>query len=709
MVVDSIPKILIVDDDPWVLKSLEGILGADHYAISTAETGVQAIDLLSREKFDLCLVDLILPEVTGKDVMAYINACQSNTDIIVVSGDTHIDAAISALSHGASAFIKKPFSSDELSDTVSKVLKKKSIIRQKLDLHEKIRRSEKLHRFLSRNCPDFIYLLNPAGEFIYVNDRVESLLGYRRAELLGRHYTAVVFEDDLSLARHRFDERRTGDRATRNLHLRLKRKNAVEGATPERAHIVHVELNSLGIYSNHDIGTHSQPGSLGVVREVNALGQFTTGFEFAAYHDSLTGLPNRLLLHDRLTVALDHARRRGYLLVVMFIDLDGFKEVNDSMGHASGDKVLKVIASRLKLELRKADTLARFGGDEFILMLPQIDSLVQAETIAKKVLATIHKPIIVNNQNVAVSASIGIAVFPGDGDTEESLIRSADAAMYGVKNRQKSDFQFFSRPKSLPSKQRPVRNHELVDAIESNQFIMFYQPLFDRGCERIVGIEALFRWHHPKKGLIFPSEILAEARQAEVTPIIDTWVFNKTRTDFFELLGDGISGITLFLNVSMETFSGPDFCDWIANVVSTHRSFAENLCIEIPAEALLKPDPALSQKFDRIRDLGIKAVIDLDKDYELAALPPPECGIYGLKIDTTGSTGFPHSRPGSYYPGLIGAFRRKGMVLIAKKVEFRLDPSMYGPIEFNMVQGFLYYHPLPLKTVKSVIKDTRSL
>ncbi len=709
MNVDTVPKILLVDDEPFVLKSLKEILTLNRYAISTAGNGNEAIDLLRRDEFDLCLVDLIMPGLSGQDVMAYIKAHRLNTAIVVVSGDSHIDAAISALSHGASAFIKKPFQPDELVETVDKALKKNFLIRQKMELNEKIKSSERLHRFLSKSSPDFIYLLNTSGEFIYVNDRVESLLGYRRAELVGKHYSFVVFEEDLGLAQHTFDERRTGDRATRNLPIRLKHKNGPEGVTADGIRMVHVELNSMGIYSNLEIGTRSRQGSLGVAREITPAGRRITGVEFAAYHDVLTGLPNRLLLHDRLTVALDNARRRGHLLVVMFIDLDGFKEINDSMGHASGDKVLKVVANRLKDELRKADTLARYGGDEFILMLPQIDSLVQVETIAKKVLTTVGKPIMNNGKNVAVSASVGISVFPGDGDTEESLIGCADSAMYEVKNRKKGGYQFYSESKSSPFSQPPVKKLALVDALESNQFVVFYQPLFDREYERVIGLEALFRWHHPKKGLIFPAEILPEARRTGATPLIDEWVFDKVREDYSEMLRDGIGDLKLFLNLSVEKFTGPDFGDWLAGVLSGNRSFAESLHIEIPSEVFRNPDATWMEKFDRIRSLGVKAVIEIDRQDELRRIPLQDYGIYGLKIDVSGLDPSEKSRLGDYFKGFNGLLQRKGMNLIAKKVDFELDPSKYWPMEFNLVQGFLYYHPLPLQIVKSVIKNIRNI
>ncbi|MCI0668460.1 MAG: EAL domain-containing protein, partial [Methylococcaceae bacterium] len=248
-----------------------------------------------------------------------------------------------------------------------------------------------------------------------------------------------------------------------------------------------------------------------------------------------------------------------------------------------------------------------------------------------------------------------------------------------------------------------------VDALESNQFVVFYQPLFDREYERVIGLEALFRWHHPKKGLIFPAEILPEARRTGATPLIDEWVFDKVREDYSEMLRDGIGDLKLFLNLSVEKFTGPDFGDWLAGVLSGNRSFAESLHIEIPSEVFRNPDATWMEKFDRIRSLGVKAVIEIDRQDELRRIPLQDYGIYGLKIDVSGLDPSEKSRLGDYFKGFNGLLQRKGMNLIAKKVDFELDPSKYWPMEFNLVQGFLYYHPLPLQIVKSVIKNIRNI
>jgi EAL domain-containing protein (putative c-di-GMP-specific phosphodiesterase class I) len=314
-----------------------------------------------------------------------------------------------------------------------------------------------------------------------------------------------------------------------------------------------------------------------------------------------------------------------------------------------------------------------------------------------------------NGKIVSVSASIGISVFPGDGDAEESLIGCADSAMYEVKNKNKGGYQFFSESKSSPLGQPQAIKLEMVDALESGQFVVFYQPLFDREYERVIGLEALFRWHHPKKGLIFPSEILPEARCSGLAPLIDEWVFNKVRDDFSEMRHDGIGDIKLFLNLSIEKFSESGFGNWLAGLVSGNSTFAENLHIEIPSEALGQPDATLREKFDRIRSLGIKAVIEIDGGDELRRLPLHDYGLYGLKIDLAGLDYAKESRPGDFSQGFNGLLQRKGLNLIAKKVDFPLEPSKYWPMEFNMVQGFLYYHPLPLRVAKSVIKSTRSI
>ena len=693
------PRILLVDDEPHMLKTLRQLFAPKNYSISTAQCGDDAINWLSRQEFDLCVLDLIMPGMTGHDVMDYINNSRLHTEIVVLSGDNHIDAAISALKHKAVAFIRKPFNPHELLNTVADVLKRQMLRQQKKALNLKIRESERLHRYLSNQFPDFIYLLDKAGRFIFVNKRVEPLLGYATGELVGKHFSTIICENDMDSAQHAFNERRSDDRATRNLKVGLRGKGGHLAASASDFRIVDIELNSIGVYSDFAKGTRNERGTLGVAREISLRDESIEKTNFQAYHDHLTGLPNRWLLTDRLNLALDHAKRHGHILVVMFIDLDGFKEINDSLGHRTGDKVLQMFAERLRSGLRAGDTLARFGGDEFILMLPHIGSIEQIEVIADKILGNISKPLIIDGKEFSVTASIGISVYPKDGDSKDRLIERADSAMYKVKRGRKNGFCFYSREHK--SFNEGEYQGTLFDVLELNQLLLVYQPILRKHEKLVVGLETFLRWQHPSKGLIFPDEFLPMVQEYGLMPHIDDWVIKRVCRDFDDLPAFGPMKLKIAVNVSIEKFCEAGFVDSLELILARNKFAGDNLQIEVPACILQHPADKLHEKMNKLALLGIKIVAEISAKQGIPLEELIKYQFNGIKIncgdfdDACDDT--------EKLVALAASAKQAGLKLIAKNVDSDHNCDWFNRIDFDLVQGFLYYHPLSLKTAKKFL------
>jgi len=400
-------QVLVADDEPLMLATLSRLLAGAGYQVHTARNGTEAVRSLETTPYDLVLLDLMMPGLTGHEVMDRIQEKKIDTLIIVVSGDTSIESAISAIRRGAYDFVRKPYEPDEMLKRVHNALASRQLEVENRGMAKRLRRSEQWHRYLVHSSPDLIYSLDTEGRFTFVNNAVERILGFTKQELLGKHYSAIVHDEDVLDVAKLFNERRTGERSSRGVELRLKRTDDSRLHSPKRS--VPVELNAMGMYDNDSAGQRRFIGTYGVVRDIADRKRAEKTIAYQAYHDLLTALPNRARFQDRLAQAMTQAKRNITRLAVMFIDLDKFKFVNDSLGHVAGDKLLQALASRLRSCLREVDTLARMGGDEFVLLLPNINEASDATLIAEKILVALQEKFVIGDHELFASVSIGIA------------------------------------------------------------------------------------------------------------------------------------------------------------------------------------------------------------------------------------------------------------------------------------------------------------
>ncbi len=510
--------ILVVDDDAAMLASLRILFVANGFATETALGGQNALALLGAKNYDIMLLDLQMPEVSGLDVLRYLKENSLDTKVIVVSGESSFAAVRETMIEGAYDFVRKPYAAGELLTTVGNALSRRTLERQHQAMELALQESERLHRYIVNNSPDFIYVLDANGHFTFVNDRTEDLLGYSREQLIGQHFSMLVHEDDLREARYAFCERRTGKRASRDIELRLKVNSGAKTVRNFESYIIPITLHSVGMYNPAGLdGKPAFVGTYGCARDITERKRTEELISYQAYHDLLTSLPNRALFQDRLTQSLAHAKRYRQTLAVMYLDLDRFKLVNDSLGHTIGDALLKAVAEKILGCLREEDTLARFGGDEFTLLLPHIVDENAAAVVADKILRAIREPVVIDSHEIFTSASIGIALFPGAGETFETLLKSADIGMYYCKANGKDGFRVFPRrdkrrlllPSGYGARPAPgprtgsVRGFLSAQGSHSDTF-------------RIAGMEALIRWRHPQKGLIHPGEFIPARRRDEI-------------------------------------------------------------------------------------------------------------------------------------------------------------------------------------------------
>jgi diguanylate cyclase (GGDEF)-like protein/PAS domain S-box-containing protein len=694
-------SILLVDDEPRLCDSLKTLLEVNGFCCSVAYSGERAIEILGESSFDLMLLDLKMPGVDGHEVMDYARSNCPHTDVIVVSGETTFEEATWALHHGAHDFLRKPYVMDELLHSVGNAVKKRHLERVNRHMQKQLAHSEHCHRFVVNNSPDIIYMLDQEGRFHFVNERATMLLGYSVAELIGMHYSDIVHPEDMEIARLAFEEQSTGRRGVRNIEFRILCK---DGESKGDSKIV-VEQCAIGLYEEPDIGVDERfNGTYGVIRDITDRRKAEETIQFQLYHDLLTTLPNRALFRDRLEMALSQAKRNGEELAVLFLDLDGFKIINDSLGHLSGDELLQAVALRLRNCLRESDTLARVGGDEFNILLPQIGRRKDISDITDEIIEVLKAPFLIDNQELHISVSIGVACYPDDGRSIEALIKNADLAMYHIKGRGKNGCQFFSdQPSSTTSSKLPLEQG-LRRALEDEQFTLHFQPQQELSSGRIVGAEALIRWQHPEKGTILPCDFICLAEETGLISEIGEWVLNAACAEFARLRKMGLPPLRISVNISAAQLYREDFVKMVLAVLRRYHMPGEYLELEITENLLMKDMEHVVQKLLQLTAHKVRiAVDDFGTGYSslsyLQTLP-----LTTLKVDCSFVRNIESlDEQHSIVNAIVALGKGLGLDIIAEGVERAVQLQYLRNLDCAQIQGFLFSPPLPAEELSELL------
>ena len=695
--VTNIHRILIVDDEPRFRSAYRELLSAPGRVIEECATGKDAIQRLDRRDIDVVVLDLKLPDIDGFEIMAWLARNHISTAIVVFSADESIDSAINALRQGAFEFIRKHSDPNDLIQSVDRALRRHRMEQEHAQMTARLEQSERLHRFLVEQSPDLIYTLDEAGRFIFVNSRIETLLGYSREELIGQHYSIIVHEDDIEQARYAFNERRIGERATTNFEVRLKNKQS--GIQHFDNRMVVAILSSQGIYApEKDVAPPHFMGTSGFARDITERKRAEETINFQAFHDLLTGLPNRTLFMDRLDLALTQAKRRNQRLGVMFLDIDRFKLINDTYGHPAGDKLLQDFAQRTRHCLRSGDTLARQGGDEFTVLLPDISNGDDVTMIAGKMLSELKQPFTVAEKDFIATVSIGIATYPENGETSEELLRNADIAMYQTKAQGKNGYLEFTPAMNSTHVERLSLENDLRAALKlGDQFELHYQPQISLSRRRTIGIEALIRWNHPTQGLISPDSFIPLAEETGMIVPLSNWVLQAGCAQLAKLRDMGYRDLRLGVNLSPKEFERSDLFERIATPLADHGLPPEFLEIEITESLLMKDAEAVIAKVRQLRRAGMRISID-DFGTRFSSLNYlRRFSVNCIKIDQSfiRDLGAIHGS-GGIIQAIMGLARSFGLGVLAEGVENIDQMNTLVGLGCDEMQGFHFSKPLPV-------------
>jgi len=704
--IDKPISFLVVDDDLRARESLATLLQMQWPDITMAEDGEVAIALIQQKQFHLIILDLNMPKKSGDQVLAFIKENNIQTTVIVLSGETSINKVTEAIRLGAYEIFKKPYSYDELEHAIRNALDKLLIEEEKAQIQGRLEHSEKLHRYMVDNSPDLIYILNLTGEFTFVNDSVTRLLGFQKSDLIGKHFSKFIADEDCLKAEYLFNERRRASRTNRTVELALK-CNAANASRQFETSTCPIELNSMGIYSVDSKGSKkvsTYQGTYGVARDISQRKKAEKLITYQAYHDLLTKLPNRAMLRDRLDLAIKQAERSGETLIVMFLDLDRFKLINDSFGHVVGDQLLVEVAGRLKAEIRTGDTLARLGGDEFMLLLPQPTSREQAESVAQKLIDSLQQPFYLRGKEVYINVSIGISVFPVDSKDINTLIKNADMAMYEVKSAGKNGYTFYTARLEHAAAEKISIESGLRKALKNDELEMYYQPQINTNTRQIVGVEALLRWNHPQFGMVQPGYFIEQAEESRIIEQISEWVLSRVALDLFGNKAFLESSIKASINLSAADIRQKDFPE---NLVSISQNFGiepNRLEIEITENMFMSDIQACTHKLQVLSNKGFSiAIDDFGTGYSslnyLRELP-----VHTIKIDYSFISEIEHSQKGAaLVAAIVGMAHALGINIIPEGVENTNQLNYLKGLDCQIMQGFLFSKPLPVAEFLSIV------
>ncbi|MDN3638237.1 EAL domain-containing protein [Simiduia curdlanivorans] len=556
------------------------------------------------------------------------------------------------------------------------------ITQQKI-LEEKL----KLAATVFNNTAEGVIIADPKGYIIEVNQGFEDVTGFKREDVIGKH-TRLLNSGRQAPAFYRAMWKELTINGSWKGEIWNKRKDG--SLVPEW-------LNISAVKDVNNTTSHF----VAVFSDISVLKRSEEKLDHMAHHDTLTGLPNRLMLQARMGRALVHAHRNKHAIALLFLDIDRFKNINDSMGHHIGDSLLKQVAARLKTCVRNEDTVARLGGDEFVVLLENLIDPSAPAQVAEKILHEIRKPFELQSKDFYTTTSIGISVYPTDGTSPSELLRNADTAMYQVKHKGRDSFTFYTQRFTDAARKKAEMESELHKAIAHNEMQLWYQPQFNLSTEEIIGMEALIRWIHPSKGMIAPDLFIPLAEESGLIVKIGEWVINQSCAQIRHWLNNNISVPRIGINISGAELRQGELVNTLAKALNLHAIPGKYLEVEITENFMMEDMEKAVKIINELKSMGIEVAIDdFGTGYSslsyLKALP-----IRRLKIDKSFVADIPNSTHDvAITKAIIAMAHSLGLEVIAEGVETREQQNFLHDNACNFGQGYLFCRPSTAENIE---------
>jgi diguanylate cyclase (GGDEF)-like protein/PAS domain S-box-containing protein len=680
----SVKKVLLVEDSPGDARLLREMFNEQGWH-STEVTHVacmrDAERHLAERTVDVILLDLGLPDAQGLEVVRRAHIAAPRVPLVVLTGLDDESLAIQVLQQGAQDYlVKGQIETRGLARALRYAIERK--VMEDALFEEKDRAQATL------NCiGDAVVCADLSGTITFLNAVAELMTGWSRHEAIGRRLAQVF----------------------RVLDSRGRKTMSIPTLTaPERQELIHIPLSCILVRrdgkeipiedSVAPIHDHEgrMTGTVVVFRDVSAARAMTLQMTHSAEHDFLTGLPNRMLLNDRVTQAIVMAQRHEQQVAVLFLDLDGFKNINDSLGHMIGDKLLQSVTKRLMNCARASDTVSRQGGDEFVVLLSEVAHAKDAAIAAMRILDAVAEPHSVDNHDLHITTSVGISVYPEDGLDANTLIQNADTAMYQAKDNGRHSYQYFTAEMNARAVERQSIEESLRRALQRREFTLHYQPKINFRSGAITGAEALLRWTHPTRGSVSPAQFIPVAEDSGLILPIGNWVLRQACMQARAWLDAGLPATTMAVNVSAIEFRSENFMEGLFAILDETGLDPSLLELEVTESVLMKHAESAAAILQTLRKRGIQVAID-DFGTGYSSLSYlRKFQIDALKIDQSfvGEITTAESTS-SIVTAVISMARSLKLRVVAEGVETLAQSAFLRAHECDEAQGYYFSRPVP--------------
>ncbi|MEL6928483.1 MAG: EAL domain-containing protein [Cyanobacteria bacterium J06600_6] len=700
------PAIICVDDEPGILRSLgeqlKRSLGQD-FDIELVDSGVEAIALceeLAAEEIDFPLIisDQIMPEMTGDKLLIALHELYPDALKILLTGQASADAVGNLVNAGALyRYISKPWSETDLILTVQEALKSYQQEQQLAEqnnilkaVNKQLEQSIFVLRLTLEATADGIIVLDEAGKIIDYNQKFIDIWGLPAKTQFDLEQISTLILKELSEPyANELHEQYTQFTWDNYDCLKLKNGKTLECYSQAQAL---KEQQMAQVWSFRDISEHKKAQDI---------------IQHQAFHDSLTNLPNRTLFDCKLAQALSEAVETQTMLGVMFIDLDRFKTINDSLGHAVGDLLLKSVVERLEDCLDDSDTIARWGGDEFTVLLPEISCREDASAIAQKILDALKPSFNLDGHYLHISSSIGVAVFPDDGNDADTVLKNADAALYWVKEKGRNSYQHYNLSLNSQADQLLNIENNLHHALERGEFTLYYQPIIEVAKGKVVKMEALLRWQHPNLGVVAPDLFIPIAEENGLIIEIGDWVLQTACAQLKAWQSMGLPDLEISINLSARQFYNNDLVNKIEQILQATELDAQSLELEITETATMHNTMLARDILSNLAQMNISLSMDdfgtgysslsYLKDYPFSTLKIDRSFITDLNLS---------SQNLAIIKAIITLGKGLDLQIVAEGVETEQLKNLLLTLDCEYMQGYFFSQPLTANEASNLLLQT---
>jgi len=689
------PLVLAVDDDMSIRLLERASLEQAGFAVEEADNGTMALSVFKSLRPDVVLLDVIMPELDGFSVCKEIRKLQGCNliPIFMVTGLDDLEFINRAFEVGATDFIAKPINWRTLGHHVRYMLRASCAFSQ-------LQESESKNQALLDAIPDLMFRISGEGIFLEYKGKSDINLIVPPKEFLGKRLDEVMPQDVAGKAMH-YVRRvlQTGD--IQLFEYQLMMNNTA----------YHYEARLVACGADE---------VLAIVRDITDRKKTESEIIRLAYYDSLTGLPNRVFFRDRLGQATARSNRYKRKLSVMFLDIDYFKRINDTLGHNIGDLLLQSVAERLMNFLRKTDsisrqesearqpTVARMGGDEFTVLITDFSNTHDLSQIAQRICNVLSQPFIIGSHEIFITVSIGMTVCPIDSDDVDTLLKNADTAMYHAKDKGRNNYQFYTESMNAAAIERFIMTNQLRKALNSNEFQLYYQPQLDAYSGIIIGVEALVRWVHPEMGLLLPESFIPIAEETSLIVPIGEWILQTACAQNKIWQSLNLSPTRVTVNISSIQFMQKNFVETVKRILIETGLDPRYLELELTESLIMEHAEATITNLAELKALGLQLSIDdFGTGYSslsyLKRFP-----INTLKIDKSFVKDVDKDPDSAaIVKAIIAMAHNLNLAVIAEGVETEQQLAFLREYGCDQIQGYLFCQPLPPDALIQFLQEGR--